>query len=459
MQTAWIILALASFAMDGSSADHPPRAAARCTISFKVGDSCTASCPESSVETPEPDCCSGPVTERAERHEPWELTLPQAIQIALENSDFVRVVTVDKPLPAQAFPLVAALQAGTDADACADAAPIVIAKLKAADESGRFKAEAMALVRSVEQQYWKLYTAHAHYENAKLAAGIAEEVISKEADDYACYHGTCVELVDTSVRLEWICDDVARGARSVVEQEQRLRAIMGLASSDNRRIVPCTEPVAEWIAPGLKSALKKENRAQRKLNKNNDSRSGNPTSSDSPGQLVREVRADYKRYQKQRKTASADEKRLDIRSRSYRAGRVTGAHLLDFVRQYAASSAAEAGCLATYNITLAAVCEQSGTLLDYRDIVVAEGPDTSPAPTAKRDDAARTTSFEQGAVTVDEVLDIEAIPESDEKMMCCPAETDVPEGNPKTAVFSVSLGGFIWELRFGDHAQPAPQGK
>src|SRR5208283_2402630 len=59
------------------------------------------------------------------------------------------------PLPNQAAPRPVGLEANR--------APIVIARLQADAAVWRFKAEVMASVRSVEQQYWNLAQAHVQY--------------------------------------------------------------------------------------------------------------------------------------------------------------------------------------------------------------------------------------------------------------------------------------------------------
>jgi hypothetical protein len=446
MQTLWSILALAFLASDGSPADKPSPLGPRFTVTVKVSEPRCSACPEASVETPEADACCERVEERAKSHELWKLSLPQAIRIALENSDFVRV---------------------TSSGLQTDGAPIMIARLTADDGDDCFKSDAMALVRSVEQQYWKLYIAQAHLANAERAAEIAEEVICDEAQALGCFEGYIFALAEAALRLEWINADVARGALSVVDNEQGLRTLMGLPPGDNRRIVPGTEPVAQWIVLGAKSAVRKATRAQRKRESDTDAPSAVDETTDSLPQLVREIHANFKSYKKARKTASADEKRLAVQMCAYEKGRISAGRLLDFVRQSAASSAAEAGCLATYNITLAAVCEKSGTLLTYRDISVAEWPawpETFQAATAKQDDAARKTSFETDARAIEKDLSdgcdstiIEAIPESESKPASKPAKPDSSESNEKSVVFSITLGGYTWRLSGGKDSKPAPE--
>jgi hypothetical protein len=450
MQTAWSILALALFATDGAPPDKPRPPGPRFTVTFRITDPFVAASPKTSAETPEPDRCSRPVEERVECRELWQLSLPQAIHVALDNCDFILVESETKALATHSLPLAGGLHA--------ENLPIVITRLKADDDDALFKAEAMALVRSVEQQYWNLFVAQVHLENALRAVSIAEEVISKELAELACCREGCLELADAADRLDQLDNDLARGASSVAENEQRLRLIMGLPSADDRRIVPCTDPVNQWIAIGAKSVLKKENRARRKGKQRFESRAGVDDSAHSLAQLLLGVSDDFRSYQKARKSANAAAKQLEIQMRSYQKGRITADRLLVFVRQHAASVAAEARCLAAYNITLAALAEMSGTLLTYRDILVAEEPETLHLAAEKKDDKARLTAFESDQATGNPVPQIEVIPEL-AKPATDPPSTEPAQVNAKLVRFSISLGGFKCELSVGKDTHPASEAK
>ena len=59
-------------------------------------------------------------------------------------------------------------------------APIVIARLNADASPSRFKADVMALVRSIEQQYWALAQAHVRLGLPTRRSALAEEVLKTE---------------------------------------------------------------------------------------------------------------------------------------------------------------------------------------------------------------------------------------------------------------------------------------
>ncbi len=117
-----------------------------------------------------------------EPKESWPLTLPSAIRIALDNSEVVRVISYG----AQGIPIggfyPTPLKAGTPAsDSRPDPDPnaIVIARLNSDASEWRFKAEIMAEVRSVEQQYWSLAQTHVQLRTADRAVSMARNPQSR----------------------------------------------------------------------------------------------------------------------------------------------------------------------------------------------------------------------------------------------------------------------------------------
>ena len=184
----------------------------------------------------------------------------------------------------------------------------------------------------------------------------------------------------------------------------------------------------------------------------NEPRPAVQTSTESIAQPLREVRIGYKSYQKARKIAIAQERKLDKATHAYREGRLAAGPYLDFVRQAAATAAGEARCLATYNIALAATFEQTDTLLAYRDIVVSKSLEPLHATVVKRDDATRKSSFEERVSSGDEVPDIDAIPNIAALIASRPANANAnaPEIKTRAVVFSISLAGLTCELSVGN---------
>ncbi len=186
-----------------------------------------------------------------EAPEAWPMTLPEAYRIALDNSEFVRVIAFG----AQGIPIggfePTALKAGTPpnenkADS-SPISPIVIACLNADAGVWRFKAEVLAQVRSVEQQYWNLAQAHVQLWAADRAVNLAQEVLKREQAELEVGRGTVADVAEAAQRLEQFSLDLVTRTSDVITTERQLRNLLGLPPSDNRRIIPVTPPTEQLI--------------------------------------------------------------------------------------------------------------------------------------------------------------------------------------------------------------------
>ncbi len=440
MQTAWSILALALFLTDGSPKNQQEPPGPQFKITFKFCSLSEPAEPKTTVETPEPDTCSKPADEAVAYREPWQLSLPEAIRIALENSDYIRVVGDAKDECLCLRPMTGCLDAENPS--------VAIDSDEADDVSGPFKADATALVRSVELLYWNVYVARVHLATAEAALRLAEQVVTERTVDLGS-SASALEICDAIDRLEQLVADVDRGRSSTMDAEHRLRTIMGLPSSDTRAITPTSDPVTRLIVAGPKSLVRKASRAKRQHHENDELRLTVPDQADSFVQLAREVSADFSRYSKARRVTTADAKRLAHQSRAFQKGRITVGRFLDFVRQYTASVTAEAASVAAYNTTLAALGEASGTLLEMRDIIIADEPDrpeSSHAATAKKDEQAKTTAFETARLAATAVPPIPVLPELEPNSEDQTTGTNPVDQDDTEVVFSFSLGGFKCEL-------------
>ena len=180
-----------------------------------------------------------------EPKESWPLTLPDAIRIALDNSEVVRVIAFG----AQGVPIggfePTALKTGTPASDSRPnpdpkPSPIVIARLNSDASEWRFKAEIMAEVRSVEQQYWSLAQTHVQLWTADRAVGMAQEILNREQADLSVGRGTVADVAEAAQRLEQFNLDLVTRTSDVITTERQLRNLLGLPPSDNRNIIPVT---------------------------------------------------------------------------------------------------------------------------------------------------------------------------------------------------------------------------
>jgi outer membrane protein TolC len=137
----------------------------------------------------------------------------------------------------------------------ANRAPIIVARLNADAAVWRFKAEVMAHVRSIEQQYWSLAQQHVQLWASEKAVELAEEILKREQSELEVGRGTVADVAEATQRLEQFRLDLVTKTSDVVTTERQLRNILGLPPADSRRIVPVTAPHEERLEPDWESSL------------------------------------------------------------------------------------------------------------------------------------------------------------------------------------------------------------
>jgi outer membrane protein TolC len=137
----------------------------------------------------------------------------------------------------------------------ANRAPIIVARLNADAAVWRFKAEVMAEVRSIEQQYWSLAQQHVQLWSSEKAVELAEEILKREQSELEVGRGTVADVAESQQRLEQFRLDLVTKTSDVVTTERQLRNILGLPPADSRRIVPVTAPHEERLEPDWEASV------------------------------------------------------------------------------------------------------------------------------------------------------------------------------------------------------------
>lgn len=137
----------------------------------------------------------------------------------------------------------------------ANRAPIVIARINADAAVWRFKADIMAEVRSIEQQYWTLAQQHVQLWSAEKAVELAREIVNREQAELVVGKGTVADVAEAQQRLEQFNLDLVTRTADVITTERQLRNILGLPPADNRRIVPVTPPTEARLEPDWESSM------------------------------------------------------------------------------------------------------------------------------------------------------------------------------------------------------------
>lgn len=162
-------------------------------------------------------------------------------------------LSITQPLLGSAAP--AGGQAGNPVGLEANRAPIVIARLTADASVWRFKAEVMAEVRSIEQQYWSLAQQHVQLWSSEKAVELAEEILKREQSELEVGRGTVADVAEAQQRLEQFRLDLVTKTSDVITTERQLRNLLGLPPADDRRIVPATAPTSARLQPDWDASL------------------------------------------------------------------------------------------------------------------------------------------------------------------------------------------------------------
>ena len=189
-------------------------------------------------------------TNEPEAGEIWPMTLHQAMRIALDNCEIVRVIAFGaEGIPIGGFEPTP-LKIGTSAKASdANPAPIVIARLYADANPWRFKAEVEAHVRSVEQQYWNLAQAHVQLWAADRAVSLADGILKREQAELKVGRGTAADVAEAAQQLEQFKLELVTRTSDIITSERQLRNILGLPPADNRHIIPVTPATEAKLEP------------------------------------------------------------------------------------------------------------------------------------------------------------------------------------------------------------------
>ena len=373
----------------------------------------------------------------------WSLALRDAIRIGLDNSEFVRVIFQDQaavPIGVCVEPLSASfaprplVPVDLPKGVQNDGSSLVISRLNADASLQRFKSEVMALVRSVEQQYWNLAEAHTAVWAAEQAVNLAQDVVEFEQGELLLSRGCITDVSEACERLEQFQGALPARKSEAEKSERQLRKLLGLPESDNRQIIPIDQPIMEHVVfdwePCLEAMMQNQpdivqqdaivHLADQKLiesrkaiaepAKKSEARHDGDVnrtfsgytmpvrpalantrqyqyallrakefqdqvvkqSTQSLTRVIGEVESGYQHFAKAKHLRIAAAQRLKAQRFYYDEGRITADRYLDAVEQYATLVANEHHHLAAYNSALAFVSECRGTLLEERNIIVTE---------------------------------------------------------------------------------------
>jgi outer membrane protein TolC len=241
---------------------------------------------------------------------------------------------------------------------------------------------------------------------------LGEEILRRERAEFEEKggHGGLADIAEAQQQLDQFKLNLVSATSEVITTERQLRNILGLAPSDNRRIVPCTAPSETLVHPDWDKCLATMLGSQPDVVEQTHALSmarvkaifevDNPTlpaeqrdasrqalekqreflqqitnqTTHSLARFFLEVDANYKQFKIAQSLRETSQKRLDKQRTFYEEGRITVDRLLDAVSQYANAIAEEAQYRAMYNTSIAALDEAMGTILSADGVTIETRP-------------------------------------------------------------------------------------
>jgi outer membrane protein TolC len=121
-------------------------------------------------------------------------------------------------------------------------APIRIAQSRL--DQSRWQVEEVTIrqIRSVEESYWQLYSAHVARQAIQSVVSLAKEAVRVEELRYQAERSTYADVARTKVQLERLHQQDAGARLKVFERDNRLRQLIGIEPNDGLPLFPVDVP-------------------------------------------------------------------------------------------------------------------------------------------------------------------------------------------------------------------------
>jgi hypothetical protein len=316
-----------------------------------------------------------------------EITLAEAIRTSLVNSSTVRIV--EKSCP----------------ECPKDQALVCVAAPGLAPSA--FKADLLAHLRAVEQQYWALHMAQVQLKACQGAEDQITEILKREK---AKPVSRGPNIAEAEEQLERFRLDLIDKSATLRDTERQLRNLLGFCPHDTTWLVATSEPNTQSPLPD-KSFVDLLTRVDEVATSTSSPTStvtaaGSTAKCDHDECSKEAMRAEYQRariaqniessftlYTKAVQIKKAACVRLEAQRAYYEDGSISIDRYLESVRNVTSAACQEVEFLCRYNTALAARDESTGRLLDRWHVVVAKRADSD---SNSEDSAAQRTQFSTG---------------------------------------------------------------
>lgn len=302
-----------------------------------------------------------------DENETWPLSLQEAIRIGLSNTNFIRVVsdpgkdgTLRIAPTAPIADMIDMIVPSDDWDALT--APSV--RMKEWD----FDVEAAWRIREIERAYWRLDEELLAIPTAERAMAMAQELLNREETKADAGESDGQDVAEVRKQVRNLKRDLIEREANAADAARELREIIGLPTTDDRRIAPATTPTEAPFEWDWRAWRAKEG--------------ADWTESDVSHLKRKELGA--RQAHRFFETASWDRavaaEELAEERKRYESGRASPHDYLKAIGALAKATRRESGLKYHYNRAIEDFARSTGTLLKRHQIAIADESETTPAP-------------------------------------------------------------------------------
>ncbi len=189
----------------------------------------------------------------------WAMSLREAARISLERGALARVTFAGDRN--RVYAMCFGGEPPGDAErrprpSYASRSSIVIEPVDTVASTSSFKSDVMEIIRSVEEEYWKLAEAHVRVWAADRMVRYAQDLVgsAQAVGDPSCPDDLS-DLIDACGRLDQFRREFVAATAGVNHAEHDLRKLMGISESDRRQIIPVSPPTEARLVFGWGTCL------------------------------------------------------------------------------------------------------------------------------------------------------------------------------------------------------------
>ena len=125
--------------------------------------------------------------------------------------------------------------------------PVIIARIGTDQEIANLESQLQNMVCNVEIRYWNLYSAYRSYEAAKVGEESAQATYRKVETESRLGAAAVIELAQAREQYFFFRTQRIQALSDLLDAENNLQWLMGLANADQRMLRPADEPISAAV--------------------------------------------------------------------------------------------------------------------------------------------------------------------------------------------------------------------